>query len=63
MLFRSAIRVGNRILLLSAHPGQVRAELDSTGTDMTDADGMLLSSRIHHLLFGHSPAHGGGSHD
>jgi len=38
-----AIRVGNRILLMSAHPGQVRAELNSTGAD---------AARIHDLLFG-----------
>jgi len=53
-----AIRVGNRILLLSAHPGQVRAELDSPGSDTPDADGVLLSARIHELLFG-----AGGSDD
>ena len=46
-----AIRVGNRIMLLSANPGQVRAELDSDGTDTADANGVLLSERIHHLLF------------
>ena len=37
-----AIRVGSRILLLSAHPGQVRAEL--TGSGATE-------SRIEELLF------------
>jgi NitT/TauT family transport system ATP-binding protein len=58
-----AIRVGNRILLLSAHPGQVRAELNSEGTDVPDADGELLSARIHHLLFGQSAAlYPGGRH-
>ena len=40
-----AIRVGNRILLLSAHPGQVRAEVASIGTD----DG-ALSARIEGML-------------
>ena len=30
-----AIRVGSRILLLSAHPGQVKAEIDSPGDDAT----------------------------
>ena len=40
-----AIRIGNRILLMSAHPGQVRAELNSSGTD---------AARIHELLFGAS---------
>ncbi len=58
-----AIRVGNRILLLSAHPGQVRAELNSAGSDVPDADGQLLSARIHHLLFGNAGhARTGGSH-
>jgi NitT/TauT family transport system ATP-binding protein len=47
-----AIRVGNRILLLSAYPGRVRAEINSAGTDVPDANGTPLSSRIHELLFG-----------
>ncbi len=47
-----AIRVGNRILLMSAHPGQVRAEVNSRGVDAPDASGKLLSARIHELLFG-----------
>jgi len=38
-----AIRVGTRILLLSPHPGQVRAELDGAGAD---------EARIKELLFG-----------
>ena len=38
-----AIRIGNRILLMSAHPGQVRAELNSSSAD---------AARIHELLFG-----------
>ena len=46
-----AVRVGNRILLLSPHPGQVRAELNSDGTDPVDASGQRLSDRIHHMLF------------
>jgi NitT/TauT family transport system ATP-binding protein len=46
-----AIRIGNRILLLSAHPGQVRAELNSRGTDDVDAGGRALSARIEELLF------------
>ena len=47
-----AVRVGNRILLLSPHPGQVKAELNSDGTDGVDpATGMRLSDRIHHMLF------------
>ena len=46
-----AVRLGHRILLLSPHPGQVKAELQSDGTDRVDADGHTLSARIHHLLF------------
>jgi NitT/TauT family transport system ATP-binding protein len=47
-----AVRIGNRILLLSPHPGQVRAELDSDGQDREDpASGKRLSDRIHGMLF------------
>jgi NitT/TauT family transport system ATP-binding protein len=42
-----AVRIGNRILLLSAHPGRVRAELNSPGPDSK-----ALSTRIEELLFG-----------
>lgn len=56
-----ALRVGNRILLLSAHPGQVRAELDSPGTDTRDAQGKLLSTRIQELLFDRAIGPEGGS--
>ena len=41
-----AIRIGNRILLLSAHPGQVKAELNSDGKD--------LEARIERILFDRS---------
>jgi NitT/TauT family transport system ATP-binding protein len=37
-----AIRVGTRILLLSAHPGQVKAEIDSNSAD---------EQQIHEMLF------------
>ena len=46
-----AIRIGNRILLLSPHPGQVKAEINSAGTDVIDSDGITLSERIHQTLF------------
>lgn len=46
-----AVRIGSRILLLSPHPGQVKAELGSDGTDAVDASGVRLSDRIHRLLF------------
>ena len=48
---QEAVRIGNRILLLSPHPGQVKAELNSDGTDAPDASGARLSDRIHHMLF------------
>ena len=57
-----AIRVGNRILLLSAHPGQVRAEVNSRGADDPDASGKLLSVRIHELLFGDGTQEGAANH-
>jgi NitT/TauT family transport system ATP-binding protein len=46
-----AVRIGNRILLLSPHPGQVKAELNSDGLDGEDAAGVRLSDRIHNMLF------------
>jgi NitT/TauT family transport system ATP-binding protein len=47
-----AVRVGSRILLLSPHPGQVRAELNSDGDDSPDpVHGVRLSERIHKMLF------------
>ena len=53
-----AIRIGNRILLLSAHPGRAKAEIGSNGADLPDAAGFLLSSRIEKLLFEHQGAVG-----
>jgi NitT/TauT family transport system ATP-binding protein len=38
-----ALRVGSRILLLSPHPGQVKAEINTEGTD---------AGRVEQLLFG-----------
>ena len=46
-----AIKVGSRILLLSAHPGTVKSEVTSSGVDERDASGRLLSARIHEQLF------------
>ncbi|MGE0592619.1 MAG: ABC transporter ATP-binding protein [Vicinamibacterales bacterium] len=56
---QEAIRIGQRILLLSPHPGQVRAELNSTGEDVVDSDGRALSARIEDLLFSRTSAGGG----
>ena len=43
--------MGNRILLLSPHPGQVKAELNSGGRDEPGPDGRRLSQRIQQMLF------------
>jgi NitT/TauT family transport system ATP-binding protein len=40
-----AVRLGSRILVLSSHPGQVRAELENDGNPQT------LSARLEELLF------------
>ena len=57
-----AIRIGNRILLLSPHPGRVRAELGSEGVDAPDASGLPLSARIESLLFGNEARTGRQAH-
>jgi NitT/TauT family transport system ATP-binding protein len=50
-----AILVGSRILVLSPHPGRVRAELDASHfhfSDIDTAEFSAFSKRIHGLLFG-----------
>ena len=50
-----ALVVGNRILLLSPHPGQVRAELNSHQFGLASAGSVefqAATQRIHGLLFG-----------
>jgi len=50
-----ALVVGNRILLLSPHPGRVRAELNSHQFTLSSAgshDFQAATQRIHGLLFG-----------
>jgi NitT/TauT family transport system ATP-binding protein len=47
-----AIIIGNRILLLSPHPGQVKAELNSIDREDADSDKRTdLERRIHQMLF------------
>jgi sulfonate transport system ATP-binding protein len=46
-----AIRIGNRILLLSAHPGQVKAELNSVEAADADLAAKALAMRIEEILF------------
>jgi NitT/TauT family transport system ATP-binding protein len=50
-----AILVGSRILVLSPHPGRVRAELDAARfnfSNIDEGDFGALAKRIHGLLFG-----------
>jgi len=50
-----AIIVGNRILVLSPHPGQVRAELNAHMHGHEKGDGFAaLENRIHAMLFANS---------
>ncbi len=46
-----AVRIGNRILLMSPHPGQVKAELNSVAAGSPEADVVALEKRIHDMLF------------
>jgi NitT/TauT family transport system ATP-binding protein len=47
-----AVKIGSRILLLSPHPGQVKAELNSNGQDAVDsATGLPLTEKIQRMLF------------
>jgi len=48
---QEAIRVGSRILLLSPHPGRLKAEVPSDGTDRLLPGGLRLSEDIHQSLF------------
>jgi len=65
-----AIKVGSRILLLSPHPGQVKAELNSLVHGRDDpAAAQALEQRIHGMLFADTVeeqeehAHGRAHHD
>ena len=50
-----AIRIGNRILLMSPHPGQVKAELNSVPRELAaGAAAKDLENRIHAMLFSES---------
>ena len=46
-----AVKIGNRILLLSPHPGQVKAEMNSVPRDGDPAQAAALEARIHDMLF------------
>jgi NitT/TauT family transport system ATP-binding protein len=46
-----AITIGSRILLLSPHPGQVKAEINSLPRGHDDARAHALERKIHAMLF------------
>jgi len=46
-----AIKIGSRILLLSPHPGQVKAELNSVPRGAGPVAAEALNQRIHGMLF------------
>jgi len=46
-----AIKVGSRILLLTPHPGQVRAEINSLPSNADAGASAELEQRIHAMLF------------
>ena len=47
-----AIKIGSRILLLSPHPGQVKAEINSVPRGQENSDGAAaLAREIHQMLF------------
>ncbi|MET7243383.1 ABC transporter ATP-binding protein [Methylobacterium sp. EM32] len=53
-----AIKIGNRILLLSPHPGRVKAEVrDVDKVSAHDGSAGQLEQQIHDLLFTDEPAH------
>ena len=49
-----AVRIGNRILLLSPHPGRVQAELSGIPADASPAAAAELEREIHGRLFEHA---------
>ena len=58
-----AIRVGNRILLLSPHPGQVKAEVDHVeAANRTDGGAKRLEQQINDLLFSEELSEGVAAH-
>ncbi|MBP1883989.1 ABC transporter ATP-binding protein [Sinorhizobium mexicanum] len=46
-----AIKVGNRILLLSPHPGRVKARIDDIPYGMAPSAAAALEKEIHNMLF------------
>ncbi len=54
-----AIKIGSRVLLMSPHPGQVKAELNSLPPTASGAERDALERRIHGLLFADAVAEEG----
>jgi NitT/TauT family transport system ATP-binding protein len=53
-----AIKIGNRILLLSPHPGRVKAEIRNVeATSRSEGGVARLEKTIHDLLFSEAPEH------
>jgi NitT/TauT family transport system ATP-binding protein len=53
-----AIKIGNRILLLSPHPGRVKAEVvDVDAASAADGSAARLEKEIHDMLFAQEEAH------
>lgn len=50
-----AVTIGSRILLLTPHPGRVRAELNVPRAIAQGGDAAALARRIHGLLFDEAP--------
>ena len=47
-----AIKIGNRIVLLSPHPGQVKAEMNSLPRGLAGSEeAKALEQKIHDMLF------------
>jgi NitT/TauT family transport system ATP-binding protein len=46
-----AVKIGNRILLMTPHPGQVKAELNSLDPSAAPGEVAMLEQRIHDMLF------------
>jgi NitT/TauT family transport system ATP-binding protein len=46
-----AVKIGSRILLMTPHPGQVRAEINSLPREHSGVEAAELQSKIHRLLF------------
>jgi len=60
-----AVLVGSRVLVLSPHPGRVRAELDTDRLNYSNMDQVefgAMSKRIHDLLFGDKRKPAGAKH-